>query len=80
MTQLATGSAAHLIDLSEREDRIVYTESSVGVDAQLHDDCDGEAHSTGEINGRMAEIHEYWGDTWRVHTVQYLETLATSAQ
>ena len=75
MTQIISNkSPAELISLSESEDRTVVAMSG-SIDAQLHDDCDGETHYTEEINGRMAEIHEYWGETWRVHTVQYLETI-----
>jgi hypothetical protein len=71
---ISNKSAAELISLSESEDRVV-TAMSGSIDGQLHEDCDGETHYTREIHARMAEIHEYWGETWRVHTVQYLETV-----
>lgn len=75
MTQITSNkSAAELIILSESEDRIVTALSSGAVDGQLHDDADGEAEYSSEINGREARVHEYWGETWRVHTVQYLES------
>lgn len=64
-------SASELISLSEQEDRIVIALSS-SADAQLHEDCDGDAEYDSEINTRPAHVHEYWGETWRVHTVRYL--------
>jgi hypothetical protein len=75
MTQIISNkSVAELIDLSESEDRVVLALSS-SIDADLHDACDGEVHQTTEVNCRMAEVHEYWGETWCVHTVWYLETV-----
>lgn len=71
---ISNKSAAELISLSESEDRVVLAQSS-SVDAQLHEDCDGDTEYDSEVNARMAHVHEYWGATWRVHTVQYLETV-----
>jgi hypothetical protein len=75
MTQIISNkSAQELISLSESEDRVVLALSS-SIDSDLYDDCDGDVSQNTEINGRTAEIHEYWGETWRVHTVRYLETV-----
>jgi hypothetical protein len=72
MTQIISNkSAAELISLSESEDRVVMALSS-SIDADLHDDCEGDVEFDGQINARSAHIHEYWGETWRVHTVRYL--------
>jgi hypothetical protein len=73
MTQIISNkSAAELINLSESEDRVVMAFAS-SIDADLHDDCDGDVEFDGEINARAAHIHEYCGETWRVHTGRYLE-------
>ena len=67
---ISNKSPAELISLSESEDRTVFAAAG-SIDGQLREDCDGETEYSGEVNGRTAHVHEYWGEAWRVHTVDF---------
>jgi hypothetical protein len=73
MTQVYKNKkASNLIELSESTDSIVYAISSYELDSDLHQKSNGEAHTVGYLNDRDCEIYEYWGSTWRVHTVKFI--------
>lgn len=70
--QLVSKSAQELITLSESENRIVNARYSKGVAAELFTDCDDYAETHDDVNDRAAITHEYWGETWRVHLIEYV--------